>query len=226
HAPRGGVGERKTFEQLLRDGAGVLQVPQPGDQGEVLSPGKNLVDGGELAGEADRLPDTAARRRHIVAVHGGRAGVGGYQGGKDPHRGRLAGPVRAEQGEDAAPCHLEVDTTQHWQIVVRLLQTAHPDRGLLRDGGHGCLSCAAARSIASARRLRSLLLHWPAASLACGSRAKPTGSSPASSRAAVWSAAACSSRVSSASSIATRVSPLVRALKRIRDRSRASTAVR
>ena len=52
----GRVGEREAGQQVIRDPARVLEVPQPGDQHEVLPPGEDLVDGRELPGEADRLP--------------------------------------------------------------------------------------------------------------------------------------------------------------------------
>ena len=48
--------------------AGVLQVPQPGDQHEVLPPGEDLVDGRELPGEADGLPHVRRLRGDVEAV--------------------------------------------------------------------------------------------------------------------------------------------------------------
>ena len=56
----------KRVEQVVRDRARVLEVPQPGDQHEVLPPAEDLVDGRELSGEADGLPHVrrpAWRRR-------------------------------------------------------------------------------------------------------------------------------------------------------------------
>ena len=50
------VGEREAGQQVVGDPAGVLQVPQPGHQHQVLPTGEDLVDGRELAGEADGLP--------------------------------------------------------------------------------------------------------------------------------------------------------------------------
>ena len=82
---------------------GSVEVPQPGDQHEVLPPAEDLVHGGELPGQADgrRAPAPAAlatSKPSTVAV----PRVGPEQRGQDPHQRGLAGAVGAEQGEDAA----------------------------------------------------------------------------------------------------------------------------
>jgi hypothetical protein len=93
-------------------------VPQPGHQDEVLAPGEDLIDRRELPGEADGLAYVSGLRRDIEAVDPGRSGIGLEQGGQDLDHGGLARPVRAEQGEDAAPRHLEVHAAQHRQLLV------------------------------------------------------------------------------------------------------------
>ena len=166
HLPRRRVGQREAVEQVVRDRARVLEVPQPGDQHEVLPPGEDLVDGRELSGEADRLPHVRRLRGDIEAVDAGSARVGPEQRGQDLHDRGLAGPVRAEQGEDAAPRHVEVHAAQHLQLLVRLLQALHVDRrGLL--GSHQTallsfpVSSPAARAMALVRRFRSRSGTYP-----------------------------------------------------------------
>ena len=74
---------------------------------------------------------------------------------QDVHDRGLARPVRAEQGEDAAPRHVEVHAAQHLQVLVRLLQALHVDR---RIRGH-CCAPRSASSIDLIRRARSLSIH-------------------------------------------------------------------
>src|SRR6185503_4263354 len=98
------------------------EVPEPGDQDEVLPPTEDLVHGSELPGQADGVPDLRRLRGDVEAVDAGRAGVGLEQGGEDPHHRGLAGAVGAEQGEDASPRDVEVNAAQHLELAVRLLQ--------------------------------------------------------------------------------------------------------
>ena len=166
HLPRGRVGQRETIEQAIRDRAWVLEVPQPGDQHEVLPPAEDLVDGRELPGEADGRPHVRSLRGDIEAVDAGRPRVALEQRGQDFHDRGLARPVRAEQGEDATPLHVEVHATQHMQLLVRLLQTLHMDRRDLLRRHQTALSSLpvfspAARSIALVSRSRSRMIHCP-----------------------------------------------------------------
>ena len=107
--PCGRVGQREALEQVVRDLARVLEVPQPGDQHEVLPPAEDLVDGRELAGEADGFPHVRTLRRDIESVDAGSPRIGLEQRGQDVHDRGLARPVRAKQGEDAAARDVEVD---------------------------------------------------------------------------------------------------------------------
>ena len=131
HLPGGRVGQREPVEQVIGDLARVLEVPQLGDQHEVLATGEDFVDGGELSGEADGLPHVRRLLGDVEPVDAGGARVGLEQCGQDLHDRGLPRPVRAEQGEDAAPRHVEVHAPQHMQLVVRLLQALHLDRGAL-----------------------------------------------------------------------------------------------
>jgi hypothetical protein len=104
-------------------------VTQSGDQHEVLPAGEHVIDRGELAGQADRLAHLAGLRGDVEAVHRGGARVGLQQRRQDPHQRGLARTVRAEQREDAPRPHVEVDAPQHVQVLERLLDALHPDRG-------------------------------------------------------------------------------------------------
>jgi hypothetical protein len=131
HPAPGGVGELEAGQQVVRERAGVLQVPQPGHQHQVLAPGEDLVDGRELTGEADGRADVRRPRGDVEAGDGGRPRIGPQRRGQDLHDRRLACAVGAQQGEDAAPRDVEVDAAQHVQALVGLLQGAHVDRGLV-----------------------------------------------------------------------------------------------
>ena len=149
------LGELEAGQQVVGDLPDVVQVPQPGHQHEVLAPGEDLVHGRELPGEADGLPHVGRLRGDVEAIDGRRPRVGLEQRGQDLHDRGLAGTVGAEQGEDAAPRHVEVHAAQHAQLVVRLLQALNTDRCV---GGH-CCSPRSASSIALVRRARSLSIH-------------------------------------------------------------------
>ena len=56
------AGEREAVEHVVGDLARLVEVPEPGDQHQVLAPGEDVVDRGELPGEADRLADVGAVR--------------------------------------------------------------------------------------------------------------------------------------------------------------------
>ena len=90
----------------------------------------------------------------------------------------LARPVRAEQGEDAAPRDLEVHAAQHLQLRVRLRQAVDADRGLL-----GCCGC----------HLASLLVLVARARL-CRSR-QGSGDRTGTRRPRCWDADACAGTI-------------------------------
>jgi len=114
-------------------------VAQVGHQEQVLLAGEEVVDGGELAGDADHLAHRVrvaghvmARDPHLAAV----GAVGADQGGQDVHRGGLAGAVGAEQREDGSLRNVQVDAVQHDLIAERLAQLGCLDRRLGSGGGH------------------------------------------------------------------------------------------
>jgi hypothetical protein len=136
--PGGRIGQRETMEQTIRDRAWVLEVPQVGDQHEILPPAEDLVDGRELSGEADGLSDVRRLRGDVKSVDASSPRIGLEQRGQDSDERGLACPVRAEQGENVATSDLEVHTAQHLQLLVRLLQPMHVDSG--RGGLTSCHS--------------------------------------------------------------------------------------
>ena len=71
------------------------KVPEPGHHGEVLLPGQLVVDGGVLAGEADRALHAGRVGQQVVAGDRGGACIGAYQGGQDAYQRGLASAVRA-----------------------------------------------------------------------------------------------------------------------------------
>nr|GID84448.1 hypothetical protein Ade03nite_33720 [Actinoplanes derwentensis] len=112
---------------IVRDRAGTRQVPQPGDQHEVLPPGEDLVDRRELPGQADRRPDVGGLPGHVETVDHSGPGIRPQQGGQDPDEGGLTRPVRPEQSEDAATRDVEVHTTQDLHFIERFPYAANPD---------------------------------------------------------------------------------------------------
>ena len=157
------LGELEAGQQVIRDLAGAFQVPQPGHQHQVLPPGEDLVHGRELPGEAEGLPHLRTLPGDVEAIHGGRPRVGLEQRGQDIHDRGLARAVGAEQGEDAAPRHVEVHAAQHAQLLVRLLKSLHADGlGLLgrhRDVPSFPVASPAARFMALVSRVRSRMIH-------------------------------------------------------------------
>ena len=134
----GGVGEVELAEQVGRPAPplGAAQVMQVGHQEQVLGAGEQVVDGGELAGDADRGPDRVRRGGQVVAGHPQLAAVGFDQGGQDLDDGGLAGPVRAEEREDRALGDRQVDAVEHDLVAVGLAQSGDRDGQRGRGGGH------------------------------------------------------------------------------------------
>ena len=112
HPPRGRVGQLEALEQAIHDRVRVLDVPEPGHQNEVLSPGENFVDGRELSGEADGLPHllaaSVATSKPLTLADPASA----LRSVDRMFTTVVLPAVRAEQGEDAAPRHVEVHPAQ------------------------------------------------------------------------------------------------------------------
>ena len=110
----GRLDQVEALEQLIDSSTalGLAEVPQVGHQLEVLLAGEELVDRGELAGDADDRADRVRLAGDVVAGDLDLAAIGGDQGREDPDRGRLAGAVRSEEREDRAFGDLEIDAVE------------------------------------------------------------------------------------------------------------------
>jgi hypothetical protein len=95
-----------------------LRSQRPASRSSWVQPG--LVDAllagpGDVQGDAalGHVPDVAAHpdriAEQVVPGHRGLAGGRFDQGGEHPQRGGLAGPVRAEEADDLAGFHVQVD---------------------------------------------------------------------------------------------------------------------
>ena len=105
----------------------LAEVVEATDHVEVLEPGEVLVDRRVLTGQADAAPYVGGLGEHVDAGDGGRAGVGTEQRGEDPHGGRLAGPVGAEQGEHGAFGYVQGESGEGLDVAVRLREVDGDD---------------------------------------------------------------------------------------------------
>ncbi|MDX6336277.1 MAG: hypothetical protein QOG05_3617 [Streptosporangiaceae bacterium] len=123
------VSQVELFQQLRHPlpARGAGQMTQVRHQPQVLLAGEQIVHRGELPGHADRGPHCVRIGGHVVTGDGDLAGVGRDQGRQDPHHGGLAGPIRAQQGKNAALGHGEVDVVQDGLAAVGLTHSARPD---------------------------------------------------------------------------------------------------
>ena len=96
----------------------LAEMEQIRHQDEVLLAGEEAVHRRELAGDADRGPDRFGLAPDVVAGDLDLAAVGGDQRRQDMDRRRLAGAVRAEQGEDRPGPDLEVDAVEDELLAV------------------------------------------------------------------------------------------------------------
>ena len=91
-------------------------------------PVEQLVDRGELPGDADRPAHAVRLPADVEAGDPGLPRVGGDEGREDADHGGLPGAVRAQQGVDGADGHGEVDAAEHVDVGVRLRQSGDLDR--------------------------------------------------------------------------------------------------
>ena len=80
-----------------------------------------------LAHVADALLDPFRFRDHVAARDPGLAAAGVHDGGEQPHRGRLAGPVRPNQTKNLPLGHLERKPIDGRQLAESLGQLVGPD---------------------------------------------------------------------------------------------------
>ena len=164
--PAAGLGEREAREQVVGDPAGVLQVPQLSDQHEVLAAGEDLVDRGELPGEADRLAHVLrpARRRRSRATVGG-AGIRLQQRRQD-----LARPSSCPRRSSRAGrrcCRGATSKSTPRSTCTSLNDFSSPATWIAAAGAHCSSSVPSPRSSRSGGRA-------PCRSSACPSRRRRT----------------------------------------------------
>ena len=127
----GAVGERHEAEQLVRAPGrlGPRDVEVAREDQEVLAHGQLEVERGVLGDDAEVAlqlprPDVGVDAQHLQL-----AGVARRQARQHPHRGRLAGPVRAEEAEAVARLDAEVDAVDRGDLSVGLGQAPREHRG-------------------------------------------------------------------------------------------------
>ena len=164
--PPSGVSQGEAFQELVRYQARLGNLPQPGYQHQVFPSAENVVDGGELAGEADCCADLCGLGYDVEPRHCRSTGIRAQKRGKDPDQGGLAGAVGAEQGEDTAGSHLELHSAQNLQVLESLVEVLDANglhRGLPTHGSPPPVlppPSSSAFSMAWLSRSRSLLIHW------------------------------------------------------------------
>ena len=111
-APVGGVGQPDQLEQLVGPVAPrrAMDPVQPALELEQLASGLHRVEADLLERDADAPPHLIAVVHHVVTCHRSGPRRRRQQGAEHPHDGRLAGAVRAQEAEDLALGHPEVDS--------------------------------------------------------------------------------------------------------------------
>src|SRR6266511_4300317 len=97
------------------------------EQRDDLLDAQLAVDAGGLEHDADPFAEGPLAALRVEAEHLDLAGGAAPVALQDLHRGRLAGPVGAEQGEALALGHLEVDPGDRLDLPIGLAQPLDPD---------------------------------------------------------------------------------------------------
>ena len=129
--PAGDVDEIEAIEEV-GDAAPALvarQMVEIRHELEVLLAGQEVVDRRELAGDADLGAHALRIGPQVMPPDLDLAGVGSEHRGEHVDGRRLAGAVRAEQGEDRSRGDLEVDPVEHDVVAVGLAKAGGPNRG-------------------------------------------------------------------------------------------------
>jgi hypothetical protein len=124
------IGEPEALEQLVRPPPRPprAEVEQPPERLQVLAAGQGVVDSILLARQPDPEADRAGIAHHVQSRHPRAPGIRPQQSREDPHRGRLARAVGAEQPAHRALRHGEVKAVQGDRGAVALDQALRFDR--------------------------------------------------------------------------------------------------
>ena len=132
----GSVGELEALQQLGRPPSRLVarEVEQAAEHLEVLPPGEDLVDGGELSGEPEQLANDRGLVHHVMPEDLGAPRVRSEQGREDANERGLPGSVRPEQSEDRSLRDVEVDTRERKRRAEALGHALDVDGGSGRTG--------------------------------------------------------------------------------------------
>src|SRR6185369_397604 len=123
--------QAKPREQRI-DSAERPAATKNGDGGEVVAAGEVGIEGGDLEHRADPGERVLAPSAHVASEH-----LGGSRGRRDEtehhaDRRALAGAVRAEQADDLAAPHFEIEPVDRSDRAESLDQPVRPKNDLVR----------------------------------------------------------------------------------------------
>lgn len=104
-----------------------VDVVQVSHQQQVFRPGKQVIDGRKLAGDADLRAHLVGLRAYVVTGDTGFAAAGRDECGQDLHGGGLTDAVGSEERKDCAFGDLEVDTVENNLFAERLAEPGRRD---------------------------------------------------------------------------------------------------
>jgi len=110
---------KRSKKQIIHNLTWIFEVPQLGDQDRIFPPGQNLIDGGKLAGQTDRLPHIVGHCRNVKTIDGGGTADLFEQCGEDSDNCCLARSVGAEHSKNTAFPHLEIYALQYSRGLER-----------------------------------------------------------------------------------------------------------
>jgi hypothetical protein len=125
----GAVGEVDDLEDLVDPPTRVAgrHVVERREVLEVLARRELPVQASLARQHRAHSPANVARAAdEVVPENGGGAGRGLEQGGEHPHRGRLAGPIRAENAEDLSHLDAQVDPVDRAEGLALVGLTSQP----------------------------------------------------------------------------------------------------
>jgi hypothetical protein len=135
--------ERACLLGETDQGDGLVDIPrraiEPGVQGQTLPDGQAGLGLRILQDHAHPVPPRTARRGRVVPQDRNLSLAALPEPFEDLNRRGLPCAVRAEEGEDLSPSHLEIDARDRLVTAVALNQAAHADHRLGLCRASGCL---------------------------------------------------------------------------------------